>query len=530
MAGADGNHRRHRFLACLAATVLAAGCASLPPGAGHPREPSKAFDRTLATRLGQEVAVQVKAHPGMSGARLFPRGPDGLLLRTQLIRAAQRSLDIQYYIFVEDDTGKVLLASLLDAAERGVRVRVLIDDLNLAGRPGTRQTLAALDNHRNIEVRLFNPLNYRGDTPVVHQLDLMINAPRVNHRMHNKLFIADGAVALVGGRNVADEYFEIGSPPVRFGDFDVAVVGPVVPGLAQSFDAFWNSPLSVPQEAVGTTHASAESTRPSLGDGNAAADLRDLARRIESGEPLNGLLSGRVGFAWGPMTVVADPPEKATAGGGAAFISPTEAAIISRAKDVTREVVIISPYFVPGPAGLQALQGLRERGARVRVLTNSLASTDVPMVHSAYRRYRVPLLDAGVEMYEVRPIPGQSRADKGSLGSVKSGAPFALHAKAYVFDRRTVFLGSANLDPRSLTLNTEVGLLIESPGLARQIIERFDQFSESANSYQLTSDGKSLHWRTSVDGKQVEWTDEPDTTPRQRMSVELMSLLPEGQL
>lgn len=230
------------------------------------------------------------------------------------------------------------------------------------------------------------------------------------------------------------------------------------------------------------------------------------------------------------MTVVADPPEKAAAGGGAAFISPTEAAIISRAKDVTREVVIISPYFVPGPAGLQALQELRERGVRVRVLTNSLASTDVPMVHSAYRRYRVPLLDAGVEMYEVRPIPGQSRADKGSLGSVKSGAPFALHAKAYVFDRRTVFLGSANLDPRSLALNTEVGLLIESPGLARQIIERFDEFSASANSYQLTSDGKSVHWRTSVDGKEVEWTDEPHTTPRQRLSVELMSLLPEGQL
>jgi cardiolipin synthase C len=206
--------------------------------------------------------------------------------------------------------------------------------------------------------------------------------------------------------------------------------------------------------------------------------------------------------------------------------------------DVGRELVVISPYFIPGPAGLATLEGLQKRGVRVRILTNSLASTDVPVVHSAYRRYREPLLDAGVEIFEVRPVPGELHSDRESRGSVSggSGAPFALHAKAYVFDRQSVFLGSANLDPRSLELNTEVGLLIESPDLAQQIIERFEEFSASSNSYRVvrTKDsgtGATLAWRTSVDGRIVDWHYEPDTTLWQRIKVDLLSFLPiEDQL
>lgn len=518
------------LLALLTAVLLLGGCATLPPGSAQPRAATRAFDQPLVTPIGKAVAALARAHPGRSGLRLFPHGPDGLLLRAQMIERAQRAVDIQYYIFVEDDTGKVLLDALLRAAERGVRVRVLVDDLNLAGKAQTRETLAALDHHPNIEVRLFNPLNYRGDLPVLHQLDLLLSAPRINHRMHNKLFLVDGAMALVGGRNVADEYFEIGSPPVRFGDFDVAVVGPAVPGLAQSFDAFWNSPLSVPQTVVGGSPPPLHEARAGLREDNAAVDSPDLARRLASGEPLAGLLDGRTPFAWGSTTVVADPPEKADAMRNGTFISPTEAAITSRAGDVRREVVIISPYFVPGADGLASLLDLRRRGVTVHVLTNSLASTDVPVVHSAYRRYRTPLAEAGVELYEVRPVPGQPR-ERSALGSGASGAPFALHAKAYVFDRKTVFLGSANFDPRSRTVNTEVGLLIESPELARQILARFDEFAQSANSYRVLADNGALHWRTSVDGRVVDWTHEPDTTPKQRMTVDLLSLVPaEDQL
>lgn len=522
-------HRR-RLIALTCAALLLGGCATLPPGADHPRAETRAFDQPLATPLGKATAALARSHPARSGLRLFPRGPDGLLLRAQLIERAQRAIDIQYYIFVEDDTGKVLLDALLRAAERGVRVRVLVDDLNLAEKAQTRETLAALDHHANIEIRLFNPLNYRGDLPLLHQLDLLVSAPRVNHRMHNKLFVVDGALALVGGRNVADEYFEIGSAPVRFGDFDVAVVGPAVPGLAQSFDAFWNSPLSVPQAAVGDARVPLHETRASLRSDNAATESPDLARRIASGEPLAGMLSGRLPFVWGSATVVADPPEKADAARAGTFISPTEAALTSRAKEVQREAVIISPYLVPGADGLASLLDLRRRDVAIRVLTNSLASTDVPMVHTAYRRYRMPLVASGVELYEVRPLAGQPR-ERSALGSGASGAPFALHAKAYVFDRKTVFLGSANFDPRSRAVNTEVGLLIESPELARQIIERFDVFAQPANSYRVLADGTALRWRTADGGRVVDWTDEPDTTPAQRLTVDVLSLVPaEDQL
>ena len=211
--------------------VLIAGCATLPPpGADYPKTASSAFDQPETTNLGRNAAAQTSGHPGLSGFRLFPRGVDGLLLRTQLIRQADRALDIQYYIFVEDYTGKVLLAELLRAADRGVRVRLLIDDLNSYGKPDTRATLAALSKHEKIEVRLFNPFAYRGDVLLFHRFDELLNAPRINHRMHNKLMVADGAVAVVGGRNVADEYFGTGAVTVRFADFDVAAFGPVVPG------------------------------------------------------------------------------------------------------------------------------------------------------------------------------------------------------------------------------------------------------------------------------------------------------------
>jgi len=521
--------------------VLIAGCATLPPpGADYPKTASSAFDQPETTNLGRNAAAQTSGHPGLSGFRLFPRGVDGLLLRTQLIRQADRALDIQYYIFVEDYTGKVLLAELLRAADRGVRVRLLIDDLNSYGKPDTRATLAALSKHEKIEVRLFNPFAYRGDVLLFHRFDELLNAPRINHRMHNKLMVADGAVAVVGGRNVADEYFGTGAVTVRFADFDVAAFGPVVPELAKSFDAYWNCALAIPQEAVAPIAAqeSEAEAHAVLRDNLANADLQDIVRRIDKGDPLTGMLAGGTPLSWASALVVADPPEKAAPGSNAALVSPTAEVLGDRMKEVVREFVIISPYFIPGPTGLAVLEDLRKRGARVRVVTNSLASTDVPVVHSAYRRYRSPLLEAGVEIHEVRPVRGQPRVERESFGSGSggSGAPFALHAKAFVFDRQRVFLGSANLDPRSLELNTEVGLLIESPELAAQIIARFDEFAASPNSYRVVSEsndafGPALRWQTSVDGKMIEWTYEPDTTPWQRMKVDLYSFLPiEGQL
>jgi putative cardiolipin synthase len=502
-----------------------AGCASLPPGADHPRVPSTSLAAPLATPLGKQAAQLSRSRPGLSGVRLFPRGVDGLVLRTQMIRAARRSLDVQYYIFVEDYTGKVLLDAVLDAARRGVRVRILVDDLNLHGRPDTRETLAALDHHDNLEMRVFNPFAYRGDNQAVHAVDALLNAPRVNHRMHNKLMVADNAVALVGGRNVADDYFEVGSAPKRFGDFDLAVVGPVVPEFSKSFDAFWNSSLSIPLAALDRVphHKLAAAAREV--EDNAARDMPDLARRIDSGELLSALMSGRLSMAWGRARAVADPPGKAENNAGDGSDSPTAQVLADELRTVQRELVAISPYVVPGDDGLAVLRDLRERNVRVRILTNSLASTDVPVVHAAYRKYREPLVDAGVELFEVRPAPGQLHDRKG-LGSAASGAPFALHAKAYVFDRSSVLIGSANLDPRSLALNTESGILIESPELAAQVVARFEEFAAGANSYHVRHDGTALEWRANVDGREIAWSVEPETTAEQRLRIDMLSILP----
>lgn len=521
------------LVACAVAFLFLAGCASLPPGADYPKTISTAFDQPQATRLGREAAAQTDAHPGLSGFHLFARGVDGLLLRTELVRAAEKSLDIQYYVFAEDDTGKLLLDSLLRAADRGVRVRLLIDDFNSFGNPDIRTTLAALDKHANLEVRLFNPFVYRGNIPLLQRIDFALNAPRVNHRMHNKLMVADGVVAVVGGRNVADEYFDTGALAIRFGDFDVAAMGAVVPKLADSFDAYWNCALAIPQEAIGpmATASSESKVRASLEDNRSEPNTRELMRRVDTGDPLAAMLAGRIRVIWAAAAAIVDSPEKADPMNGRGYASATARELSVRLNDVTRELVIISPYFIPGPAGLATLEDLRKRGVRVRILTNSLASTDVPLVHSAYRRYRELLLDAGAEIFEVRPVPGQLRSDSETHGSGGSGAPFALHAKAYVFDRERVFIGSANLDPRSLELNTEVGLLIESPDLAELVTRRFDEFSASSNSYRLLRGSTGgpvpvLHWRTSVDGKIVDWTFEPDTTSWQRMKVELLSFLP----
>jgi putative cardiolipin synthase len=527
-----------RLFGCVLALLLVAGCASLPPGADYPKTISTAFDQPRATRLGREVAAQADLHPGLSGFHLFARGLNGLLLRTQLVRASEKSLDIQYYVFAEDYTGKLLLDSLLRAADRGVRVRLLIDDFNSFSSPDIRRTLAALDKHANLEVRLFNPFAYRGNLPLLQRIDFALNAPRVNHRMHNKLMIADSAVAVVGGRNVADEYFDTGELAIRFGDFDVAAVGAVVPKLAESFDAYWNCALAIPQEAVAPvmTAASESEVRVSLEENRTEPNAQELLHRVDGGDPLARLLADPTRLSWAAATVVVDSPDKADPATDRTYASATARELGVRLNEVTRELVIISPYFIPGPAGLTALEGLRKRGVRVRILTNSLASTDVPLVHSAYRRYREPLLDAGAEIFEVRPAPGQLRSDSETRGSGGSGAPFALHAKAYVFDRQRVFIGSANLDPRSLELNTEVGLLIESPDLAEQVTRRFEEFSASSNSYRLLrasteASGAVLHWRTSVDGRIVDWSFEPDTTSWQRMKVDLLSFLPiENQL
>ncbi len=367
-----------------------------------------------------------------------------------------------------------------------------------------------------------------------------MNARRLNHRMHNKLLAADGAIAIVGGRNVAGRVFQYRRGLGPLWRFRRSGVGAVLPELESSFDAYWNCALAIPQEALYHPQPvpSVHEARTDLAENR--EEVPEVMRRVDAGDPLAGLLDGRLPLTWAKASVIADPPEKAEPHVSAGDQSPTATTIDSLVDGVSHDLVLISPYFIPGPDRRSSLERLLQRGVRVRILTNSLASTDVPAVHGAYRRYRSGLIDAGAEIFEVRPVPGttQDREARGvgsgssggsSGGSGASGAPFALHAKAYVFDERMVLLGSANLDPRSLELNTEIGLLIDSPEIAREVIRRFDGFASSARSYRVVvapeSNSRAMEWHTEVDGQRVYWSHEPDTTLWQRIKSDLYTLL-----
>jgi putative cardiolipin synthase len=525
----------------VALVIAMAACATLPPGSDYPKTPSTAFEQPSTTRLGKQLAKESVRHTGQSGFRILPYGVEGLLLRAQLVRAAERSIDIQYYIFAEDGTGKLLQRSILEAADRGVRIRLLIDDQNSFQRHEAPEIIAALNDHANIELRLFNPFVYRGQFPVFRYIDMAVNEQRVNHRMHNKLLVADNAIAIVGGRNVGDEYFDAGAPPVRFGDFDVAAVGPVVPQLSASFDEFWNSSLSIPQKAVAPVTPLAPSlseARAELATHRADIDTPDIEQRLNKGDPLSGLLDGRLSFVWANAAMVADHPGKAEVPPGEPVHSPVVRQLMQQMRNVKNEVAIVTPYFVPGEHAMALIKDLRQRNVRVRILTNSLSSTDAPIVHSAYKRYRATLLEAGVELSELRAASDGEASGSGSQGSRGSGssdAPFALHAKLYVFDRQRVFIGSANFDRRSFKLNTELGLIIDSRELAGQIVAQFEQFAASPNSYRLILEpggptGDRIRWRTQLDGKPVDLDDDPDTTPWRRFETAMYSMLPIDEL
>jgi putative cardiolipin synthase len=507
--------------------LLAAGCATIP-GADYPRQASIALSQPTETQFGRTVAALAAAHPETSGFKLLPRGADGYALRAQMADAAERTLDVQYYVIENDDSGYLLMDALLRAAKRGVRVRLLIDDPQARGQ---EPEIAALAAHPNIEVRLYNPFAYRGDIPAFRWMELALSAKRLNHRMHNKLYVADNAIALTGGRNVGDAYFESGKD-LQFGDYDVFAMGPVARRLSQSFDEYWNSTWTVPVQALFGAKPGAEDIAKferDLAEHREAMRDSELSRKAATGKPLAGMLVAN-GVVWAKADVIYDSPDKADVEDGDAPGVLLRRRLIAASKEVQNELIIVSPYFVPGKPGEAMLKALAERGVRVRVLTNSLASTDEPIVHAGYQHYRVPLLEDGVELYEVKPLPGNPQPRGGALDAPSAGQ-FALHAKVFVFDRKKLFVGSANFDRRSFHLNTEVGLLIESHELARQVVERFDVITQPANSYIVTlADGnhplRRLAWRSEENGREVVTNAEPGNNRVRDFETDLLSLLP----
>ena len=514
---------RLRSWGAILSLLMLAACASLPPQAD--RAPTHAFTDTDDTRLGVAFRQQAAAHPGQDAFHLLTDPVDALDARVLLADRAERSLDLQYYIWHDDLTGHELADAVMRAADRGVRVRALLDDL---GTNADDRKLLEISAHPNIEIRLFNPVASRR----FKKLGTLFEFSRVNRRMHNKAMIADNQAAIVGGRNIGDEYFGASSM-LEFGDLDVVVHGPVVKDISTEFDTFWNSPYAYPVDTL-VGHDAApgglERERERLRDYLRA--MEDNPYVLEARQRLDRIVHGQgTELSWGHATVLYDDPSKIAhpPKDSDGHLMPQLRALALQPR---HDLLIVSPYFVPGKEVVERLRALTARGVRVTVLTNSLASTDVAAVHAGYRRYRSDLVNAGVRLYERRPSGDKSISKQVIIGSSRA----SLHAKTYVFDHTSIFIGSMNLDPRSLNLNTEIGVYCESPAIASQVADdleaRLDQIAWRVEARTDPAGSGRLKWvQTDADGKVTEIDHEPEVSAPRRMEVWFLGLFPiESQL
>jgi len=492
-----------RGVALLAAVLLLGGCASTTDF-DAPKDPSSAYPPSTETRIGRSVARAAAAHPGDSGFYLLSDGIEALAARLVLARRAGRSIDAQYYFMLPDITSYLLLAGLLDAADRGVRVRLLLDDIQTQG---YERGMAALDSHPHFEIRIFNPFSRRQGKV----LDVVGDFERVNRRMHNKSFTVDSQATIVGGRNIGAEYFAAGDE-VNFGDLDLLGFGPVAVEAGTAFDAYWNSDLAVPVSGLLDAEQleAAEAELPALRERIAAAREEAVSTRYDVA--LRDTILDTIDkqpdvLVWAPARLFYDSPEKAMGADRPGDLDTLRRSLGSTVQDAQQELLVVSPYFVPLERGVEAFRRLRERGVEVAIVTNSFAATDVKAVHGGYAPYRKDLLEAGVRLYEYRPDRATRGARRAGLGMSEA----SLHAKFFVIDRRRLFVGSFNWDPRSVHLNTEMGILVDSPELAEDLQARFERsLPERAYRLMLNDAGK-LRWLRQEDGDQQLLDREPET-------------------
>jgi cardiolipin synthase C len=476
------------------ALVLLAGCAQLPPRPELPVESALAVghDSQLDAMLESTEAL----HEGASGFRLASQGPEAFAVRVHTGHLAGRTLDVQTYIWHADLVGRFLAQLLLDAADRGVKVRLLLDDMDARAK---NYAFAALAAHPNIEVRMFNPLPSRSGT--LRKIgDFLTSAKRLNHRMHNKTWIADNRIAIVGGRNVGAEYYGA-SDEANFVDLDFVMIGPVVRDISASFDRYWNSPPVYPiatlsPEAV-TADALAE-LRAKLAPVIEEAKAGRYAELLRRDDAVRRVIEGDWQPIWSSeYRFVSDDPLKATREPG-----PERSDVLRvlgpAMRGAEHDLTVMSPYFVPGKGGTAALTAVAHQGANVRILTNSLAANDVAAVHGGYSQYRRPLLEGGVELWELKPLPG-TKTSYAMFGSKKA----SLHTKALEVDGRQLFVGSYNLDPRSTALNCEQGVLVTSHELATQLDAMFAEYQSPAHA-----------WKVILEDGRLSWTDGTNTFSR----------------
>jgi cardiolipin synthase C len=526
---------RLQWLAC--SLLCFAGCVSIPPPSTHaPAQAPQA--RASDSWLDKALQDRVARHQPASGFHLVSAGIDGLLLRLELIDKAHSSLDLQYYIFRCDDSGRLVQQALLHAADRGVHVRIITDDgETVAG----DEKLLLLAAHPQIEVRVFNPFEYRGHNAVLRGLDFLFHKSRLDYRMHNKLLVVDGTVAVTGGRNIGDQYFQV-NPESQFGDDDVLVAGPLVARLALEFAEYWNSPATVDANKLARYHDAPARLARYRDELRAPHPLLEayaaqFEQRLQSDEPLRSIVADDSQLTWAEGVLVYDSPEKRRIKQGERFGRLMYRPIEDKIAATRSELLMITPYFVPVRDEERLLADRVRHDVRVRILTNSLPAAPDLLAQAGYMRHRRTLLQDGVKLYEIRTDLGSTRGS-GEPRKLTRYGTYALHAKLFVFDRTAVFVGSMNLDQRSVKLNTEMGLIIASDHLADALTARFNALTSPENAYEVQlGDGSShepsgqLTWRTNENGRPLELRKEPARSGLQKFEVHFLSLLPlDGEL
>jgi len=501
-----------KTLCSLLLMLLLGGCSSLPDYSDRPLSQSlpPASSGPIADNIMPAIA---DAETGHSGVFPLLARDDALLARLALIEAARQSIDLQYYIYRDDLSGQLLAAALFRAAERGVRVRILLDDLQRRN----DRSLSALNSHPNIEIRLFNPILNR----TFRYLYSLINLSKAHRRMHNKSLTVDGRATIVGGRNIGDEYL-LSQHEIDFGDLDLLAIGPVVESVARQFDIYWNSPISASVNDL-ITHAviRPEALANWLQTLETELEQDGVLNRLNHNSQLAGLASGEIDWYWGKAEVLFDHPNK--------VYQPDEQesavlqAISQAMQQSQRQLFIVSPYFVPTQHGTRLLSEIADQGVEVTIVTNSLASNDVFAVHGWYAKYRPELLTNGIQLWEVK-VGNPETVTKSLTGSSRT----SLHAKTFIVDGQKIFVGSFNLDPRSALINTELGILIESTALAKTAEKQFrDLLQQRAYQLKLDDDGQ-LIWYDYSQGTTTSC--EPDATIWQRLGAWGAGLLPIEEL
>ncbi len=504
------------IVGALLASMLITGCASVPLDV--PKTASSALIDTDATSLAKSSASWRAADPTRNGFYPLVQGFDAFGARLVLIDRAERSIDVQYFLMKPDLAGLVFAGKLMQAAERGVRVRFLLDDIFTSV---DDEALTILSQHPNIELRIFNPISRRG----LPALNYVGNFKLANRRMHNKSFTVDNQIAIVGGRNIAEEYFQLDTTG-EFIDFDMLAAGPVVKDISASFDTYWNHELAVPMSVLSDVKdAEKLEVRHSKIEAHMQESGESIYGEAVNTELMQNIFGGQVAPFFADARTIVDDPQKLLE-----KVSPDQKIVAKAIADALRnaeeEIIIYTPYFIPGKAGMELIENVRAKGVRIVLITNSLASNNHTPVHSAYSSYRKRLLMAGVELYEARADAAQVILDDGS----KELEQLTLHTKGIIIDRRYTFVGSLNLDPRSIDINTEMGVMIDSMDLGTVLAENSDKRIPTI-AYQLKLDDKNkISWHATIDGREVVETKEPLTSCWRRFQAWFLKIAPEKQL